>query len=192
MTVIQNICFASLVYILYVHRGMFSLKEMGFHTANLNKSIVIGLIVGGMLFLVSALVFPSVNHALDPNGKGNANDPITQGLTTPANIAVIFVLVSVVAPLGEEFFFRGLVFRGSKFFFDSGNWGKDLPLILAMCFSGILFAVVHFYGIAGTLLIFGLGMVLAYVCHHTDSLVTSMLVHALYNAGVIVGVLAFG
>lgn len=85
-----------------------------------------------------------------------------------------FGLISavVLAPLVEEFVFRGILFQSYLRRFGFG---------LAMVLSTVLFVVIHFYGIYGSLSVafFGLGACALY--RATGSLWTAIIFHALMN-----------
>lgn len=87
-----------------------------------------------------------------------------------------FILAFAIlgAPISEELFFRGFLFRAIS--------GFSSPLI-GIIGSSIAFGIVHFaYGsiveIVGTLLI---GMILALVYHKSKSITPCMLIHLTYN-----------
>lgn len=94
----------------------------------------------------------------------------------PAVVPLAVVLVIVIAPLCEEMFFRGFLFRGlwSRF----GVW----PAIVA---SGFLFALIHFTGVdsIGLILPFTVvGILFAWLVYRTGSLWNSIAVHFLFNS----------
>ncbi len=77
----------------------------------------------------------------------------------------------IVAPVVEELFFRGFVFAGLR---ERYGW-KRAGLI-----SAGLFAVMHFQPLA-VLPIFLLGMIFAYLYHHSKSIWPAVLMHVLTN-----------
>jgi membrane protease YdiL (CAAX protease family) len=86
----------------------------------------------------------------------------------------IFPLAVLLAPLFEEFIFRGLVFGGLR---------RSLPLAPSMIMSAGLFAIVH--PPVSMLPVFVLGLCTAYVYERNKGLAAPMLVHAVYNAAVL-------
>lgn len=90
-------------------------------------------------------------------------------------LVAVMVLVCVLAPVGEEFLFRGYIFRALR------NWKGLWP---AAIISGIVFGAIHLLSADAVALvplaILGIGMALVY--HYTDSLYTAMALHALNNA----------
>lgn len=77
------------------------------------------------------------------------------------------------APLFEEYLFRGILYKGLR-----RTW-RPLPSMLA---SAALFAAVH--PPVSMLPVFGLGLCAALAFERTKLLLAPILVHALYNAGV--------
>ena len=87
------------------------------------------------------------------------------------------VLVLVVAPLAEEMFFRGFIFRG--FQGRLGLWGAALA-------SGVLFSLIHLS--IGLIVPFTIiGFLFAVLAGRTGSLWNAIIVHAMFN---FVGVVA--
>ncbi|MFV0600987.1 MAG: lysostaphin resistance A-like protein [Brachymonas sp.] len=99
--------------------------------------------------------------------------------------------VTVLAPLGEEWLFRGLFFRSLR-----DGLARWMPLTLAACIgtalSSLLFALVHTGDGQMTQwpALFIMGMLLALTYEWTGSLLAPMLVHALNNMFALLGTLA--
>ncbi|MGZ5200559.1 MAG: CPBP family glutamic-type intramembrane protease [Telluria sp.] len=83
-------------------------------------------------------------------------------------------LAVLLAPLFEEFIFRGLVFGGLR---------RSMPLAPSMVMSAGLFAIVH--PPVSMLPVFVLGLCTAWVYDRSKGLLAPMLVHAVYNAVVL-------
>jgi len=84
--------------------------------------------------------------------------------------------VVVVAPLFEEFFFRGFLFQQFRRYFG---------VVHGVALSALVFASVHM-SMESFLPLFGLGVMLALVYHATRSLWASVVTHALWNLGTVV------
>jgi membrane protease YdiL (CAAX protease family) len=90
--------------------------------------------------------------------------------TTPG--IILFVILAVVlAPLFEEIFFRGFLFRGF-----SSSWGW----VTGACVSAAIFGIAHLQ-LDVFVPLFALGLALAWVYKRTGSLWTSIAFHALFN-----------
>jgi uncharacterized protein len=94
--------------------------------------------------------------------------------------ALPFLLLGaiVLAPIGEELFFRGMVFQALR---------KRLDLWTSMGISGVVFALAHM--LSGTLaqrllifiVIFPLGMLLAWVFERRRTILAPIVLHAVFN-----------
>ena len=89
-------------------------------------------------------------------------------------VVVVFVVTAVLAPLGEELFFRGLVQSLLRKHFG-GPW----PAILA---TSVLFAAVHAPIYKDMPALFLLSVALGYNYERTGRLLSPILMHAIFNA----------
>lgn len=103
-----------------------------------------------------------------------SHDPVTAGL--------LFVMVAGLAPFFEEILFRG-------FFLTS--LARYLPLWGAIGLSGLVFAVAHL-NLADILPLTVLGFVLGFVYTRSRNLLSSMLLHSLWNSGSFLSLLMLG
>lgn len=91
------------------------------------------------------------------------------------NLVLVLILVTVMAPVAEEFLFRGYIFRALR------NWRGVWP---AAILSGVLFGAIHIgsspVGFIVPLAILGIGLALLY--HWTGSLYLPVALHALNNS----------
>ena len=94
--------------------------------------------------------------------------------------AIALPWIALVAPLGEEVFFRGYLFR----FLASRGPGS-----LAYAASALAFAGIHFNP-SGFLVYAGIGLVLAAAYRRTGSLLVPLLGHAVHNGLTLVAVYA--
>jgi membrane protease YdiL (CAAX protease family) len=78
----------------------------------------------------------------------------------------------ILAPIGEEFFFRGFVFNAGRR--RLGLWGGAI-------LSSALFALVHL-GPLSVILIFPVGLALAFAYHATGSLWVPIVMHGIFNS----------
>jgi len=98
-------------------------------------------------------------------------DSMVQDVTGAASSWVLLLAVMVVAPLGEEFLFRGLTQRYAK---------RSLGITLAVIFQAILFGVYHGNIIQGGYA-FVLGAVLGYLAYSFGSITPGILLHMFLN-----------
>ncbi|MFA4814607.1 MAG: type II CAAX endopeptidase family protein [Candidatus Gracilibacteria bacterium] len=86
-------------------------------------------------------------------------------------LTIAFLIVSIFAPLIEELFFRGFIYR---------TFTKTWPLWLASILTATLFALIHFQ-LQTFIPLFFLGLILNYTYQRTGSLWTSVAFHSLNN-----------
>jgi membrane protease YdiL (CAAX protease family) len=91
------------------------------------------------------------------------------------NLLAVVVLITVIAPLGEELFFRGYFFGALR------NWRGVWPAAIG---TGLVFGGIHVgsapVGFLVPLAFFGVGLCLLY--HYSGSLYPCIALHALNNA----------
>lgn len=122
--------------------------------------MTINLLTAGIMFLIT--------------GGGDINDTVNSlGLAPPtfASSLILFILLVVVAPLFEEFIFRGAVMNLLK------PYGSGVAIFV----SAFCFGIYHgnfqqfFYA-------FALGILLGYVAYATDSMFCNTVLHAMFNS----------
>jgi uncharacterized protein len=158
-------------------RGRPRPEVFGFRPAPLRQSIAAFVIAGlGYYFITYA-------YAAIFNLHGTERLPKQLGVTnsTAAAIAVT-VFVCVIAPIAEEFFFRGFLFGVLR------QWrirvaGRDIGVWVAAIVTGILFGLAHTGSAQAAYLIpLGfLGFVLCIVRWRTGSLYPCMALHSFNN-----------
>jgi membrane protease YdiL (CAAX protease family) len=95
----------------------------------------------------------------------------TMGSTTPLGLALAIVVVGLLAPVGEELFFRGYMLTRLRQAWSPG------PAILV---TAIAFGIIHGEWVHG-LLAAGIGVYLGLVTERTGSVVPAMICHAVNN-----------
>jgi len=114
----------------------------------------------------------------------DAGTPLAERLGTEGtlNVLILVVVLTVLGPLGEEFLFRGYIFRALR------NWRGVWPAAIT---TGVLFAATHIgwlplaSAVPATLL--GIAMCLLY--HWTGSLYPCIALHTINNSIALGGVL---
>jgi membrane protease YdiL (CAAX protease family) len=151
--------------------GIVSAPDFGLRRPPLLRATVLIAVIGLTLFAVTALLVALVGF-----GDEAPNYTLARAAVhgTP-NALLVIVLVAVASPLGEEFLFRGFLYRALV------NWRG--PLLAAFISTGV-FAAFHIGwvppAVLGLSVVFGLGMCLLY--HRTGSLYPALGFHALLNA----------
>ncbi|MCU1362265.1 MAG: Abortive infection protein [Acidimicrobiaceae bacterium] len=140
--------------------------------------VVVGV---AMQFIVDLLYrpfhFKSLNHPVNHLFKA------THG---PGFVAIA-IMTTLIAPVFEEWLFRGVIFRAIAE--GSNGVSKKTAVVLGVVISAVLFGAAHgeLVQFAGLVL---LGVVLAILLQRTQRLVPSYLAHASFNATALVAVIA--
>ena len=143
-----------------------SWRELGFRKFEW-KMIGLGC---GILLIVYPVIFIHnlILALLGVTTQGNAVLERFSHLGSP----ILFFFVGVVmAPLMEETFFRGFLFKGFR---QKYGWKA------ALFFSSLIFGLSHLQ-LAALFPTFLLGCVLAYIYHRTNSLFPGMILHFIIN-----------
>jgi membrane protease YdiL (CAAX protease family) len=137
------------------------------------RSVVQGTAWGGVAALGAAIYLRALNFV--PEWQKWKQDAEFGSLFTEADKPLwICVLAIVVAPLFEEFLFRGLIFKGLQ---------RSTGPALAALASAALFALVH--PPISVIPVFGLGMAASLSFRRSGFLLAPILTHAVYNTCVI-------
>ena len=170
LSIVLTLVPIGVIVVLARRHGTVSAPDFGLRRPPLLRATVLIAAIGLTLFAVTALLVALVgfgDEAPDTLDRAAAHG-------TP-NALLVIVLVAVASPLGEEFLFRGFLYRALV------NWRG--PLLAAFISTGV-FAAFHIGwvppAVLGLSVVLGLGMCLLY--HRTGSLYPSIGFHALLNA----------
>ncbi|MGH2406286.1 MAG: lysostaphin resistance A-like protein [bacterium] len=104
--------------------------------------------------------------------------PVFDQMSGPGQAAWLLLLLAVVVPIGEEVFFRGLVYGGLR-----ARWGPAVAMLAsAAFFSAVHVQVIH------TLPIFALGVILTALYERTGSLLPPIVAHGVNNIVAVIAV----
>jgi len=170
---------AAAIYLASVSGGM-RLSEFGFRRAALVRAIWI-LALAALCYFVATDVYAAL---LGLSGR----EQLPSGLGSPSDTAAMIgvgAFVTVIAPICEEFFFRGFLFGVLRSWLSpKGAWGTWVAAII----TGLLFGGAHAGSAAVKYLVplAMLGFILCIVRWRTGSLYPGMALHSINNS------LAFG
>lgn len=157
-------------YLRFIRPGILTTADLGVRVSSLSRHVAAGLLVGIMVLSVSAAI------QLLLSGLGVRQTQL-QDLQCIKNfplsgfLAVVFA-GGVLAPIAEELFFRGFVFR---------TYLRTRGPLLAYVFSSVLFAGLHL-NLAALLPILALALILCGAYHRTGSIVPGVIGHGLNNS----------
>jgi uncharacterized protein len=143
--------------------------------------LVLGpLLTLGMLAVGVALISAISTIQGQPFVNPQVHD-ISQGQQlTPIHLVMLLVGTAIVAPIVEELFFRGMLYPLLR---------RHLPAWFAIVVNAAIFAALHFILILLPML-FVMGLLLTFVRARTESILPSILIHALNNTVFVLGVYA--
>jgi CAAX protease family protein len=177
------------LYIRLIRPGALTWSDLGLRPLPLEYTLRYGLAAGLAGLVVIDLIGSFIaQFGLRPNQMQQFEFVLSEG---PLAFGLLLVAAAVIAPFGEELFFRGFLF---------GIYRRKQPLWLAYVVSSVLFTILHLEPnrmnlsqMAGLSVgIFLLAMLLAWVYQHTDSLYPGMLAHAINNATGLILFYSFG
>lgn len=163
----------ALTIILFVPREDFS-DILSLHKPRRWWYVVVAGLAGVVAFFLLQVVSVICAHA----GYSMSSSQTSQQIATSGGVAM-FVVAPVVAPIMEEFLFRGVIFRGLD---------TRFPTWAAVVVSALLFSAVHCQGlssfsdIALLVWIFVLGAVNAVTVKRTNCIWVPIALHVCYNS----------
>jgi len=157
--------------------GRGTAATLGVRAGNLRSGLAHGVVgVAAILpvcvaaLMVNAVVMQMVKAPVTPH-------PLLEAIEeTPDPRAFAFagLMAVVIAPLAEEFLYRGLLLMTLL---------RHVGIVAALVVSSTVFAFAHFTAEPQALLpLFFLGMALGYIAYRTRSLVAPIIAHAVFNA----------
>ncbi len=147
--------------------------------------LVVGLVIFGLVMTgMDQLGPPQEEFA----SRGGAAHPIANevfGESRWASFAKIFFLTVVLAPLVEETFFRGILYRHLRDV--SARMSRSMSVFFAAAMNSLLFAAIHPQGLLAIPLLATLAFSFSLVRQWRGSLLAPMVMHALNNSLATIG-----
>ncbi len=169
--------------VLYVSiKAFLPLPEGWFQVKLRSKWLLWGL--GGYFAALPLVIVISLLNQKIWQGQGGSNPilPIAlEGKDTVA-LTLFFVTAAIAAPIFEEIFFRGFLLPSLT---------RYLPVWGAIGLSSFIFALAHL-SLSEVLPLTVLGMVLGFVYSRSRNLLSSMLLHSLWNSGTLLSLFVLG
>jgi membrane protease YdiL (CAAX protease family) len=162
------------VWVRFVNHG--PLAALGIPRRLTPVDAAVGLAGGVSMVFAAGLVFQIVHAIVDAIAGHSVGNPAQVPETvTGGLLAVSGVVVIVLAPMAEETFFRGFLYKALR---------RRFSVWPAALMSGAIFGAVHFSELRSLLIIPSLvvvGIVLAMVYERRQSLLASIATHATFN-----------
>lgn len=139
---------------------------------------------GGYFIALPMVILVSLINQQLWQGQGGSNPilPIALKGQDGLALALFYVTASIAAPVFEEIMFRGFLLPSLT---------KYMPVWGAIVASGFLFAIAHL-NISEVLPLAVLGMILGVVYTRSRNLLSSMLLHSLWNSGTLLSLYILG
>jgi CAAX protease family protein len=170
LTVFQNLSLVGAALLFSLLAGRPAGSDFGLRRPQVGRAIGLMLAVA-VAFVVFSLVW---GFALQLDDKQTLPDELGIHRST-LNLVLAVAMITVIAPLGEELFFRGYFFGALR------NWKGWLPAAMV---TGTVFGAIHIgstpIGFTVPLAFFGFGLCLLY--QRTGSLYPGIALHALNNS----------
>lgn len=163
-------------------QSFFPLPE-GWFQLRLKSNWVLWGLGGYFAALPLVIVVSLVNQAIW-KGQGGSNPILPIALESKDNfaLAIFFLTAAVAAPIFEETLFRGFLLPSLT---------RYMPVWGAIALSALLFAVAHL-NLSEVLPLTTLGIVLGIVYTRSRNLLSSMLLHCLWNSGTLLSLVILG
>jgi uncharacterized protein len=140
--------------------------------------------LGGYFVALPLMLLVSVVNQQIWQGQGGSN-PLLQIVLEegdPVALGLFFFTAAVAAPVFEEILFRGFLLPSLTRYFPVGG---------AIALSSLIFATAHL-SLSEILPLTVLGAILGYVYTRSRGLLSSMLLHSLWNSVTMVGLFILG
>ena len=140
--------------------------------------------LGGYCVALPLVVVISIINQQLWQGQGGSNPLLSLALESQDSVAlgIFFFTAAIAAPLFEEFLFRGFLLPSLT---------RYLPVWGAIVVSALLFAIAHL-SLSEILPLATLGIVLGVVYTRSRNLLSSMLLHSLWNSGTLLSLFILG
>ncbi len=165
-----DIALLAVAYLRFIRPGVLSLRELGLDRTGFTvRHIGLGLLAGVSVLVISAAI-QAVMQALGVRQTQLADLSCVREFPLLGFFAVVLA-GGILAPIAEEIYFRGYVFR--SYLLTRG------PLV-AYGATSLLFATLHL-NLPALLPILALSVIFCYAYQRTGSIVPSMVAHAVNN-----------
>ena len=140
--------------------------------------------IGGYFAALPLVILISLLNQAIWQGQGGSNPilPIALQGKDPVALVIFFSTAAIAAPIFEEILFRGFLLPSLTRYFPT--WG-------AIVLSSLIFAIAHL-SLSEVLPLTVLGMTLGFVYARSGNLLSSMLLHSLWNSGTLLSLFVLG
>ncbi|MBW4474875.1 MAG: CPBP family intramembrane metalloprotease [Stenomitos rutilans HA7619-LM2] len=171
-----------LVVMYFSIKAFLPLPEGWFQLRLRSKWVLWG--IGGYFAALPLVILISLVNQKIWQGQGGSNPILPIALEGKDNGALIlfFVTAAIAAPIFEEILFRGFLLPSLT---------RYMPVWGAIVLSSFIFALAHL-SLSEVLPLMVLGIVLGFVYSRSRNLLSSMLLHSLWNSGTLLSLFVLG
>ena len=161
----------AMVWLLIVQRRNVTFAELGFRKVGVGSILLMFPLTAAVLIMNFVV---SVMTSMFFGDVPTAEDQLSLGPATISVVDLVCLLIvgAVIAPIVEEFVFRGLLYRAIR-----SRWGIGWASVA----TALVFSLVHFTPLL-IAVFFVFGLILAAVVERYDSLYPPIVLHALNNS----------
>jgi len=146
------------------------LKDLGVRLVNISDGLRYGLL-GGFLLFILIIGLSLIITILQPEVTPQLFEEMLRKSTNFSSFVILLILGSVLAPLSEELYYRGMIYPVFRSYL--GPLGGAL-------IAGLLFGLVH-WDLWRTIPLAAGGAILCYIYEKSGSILVSALAHGIWN-----------
>lgn len=155
------------------------LSAIGLQAPRAARLVAYGVGIGALVLIANALI-GSVFVALGVRQNQAAQYPLFAG--DYLGQALFMLGAAVVVPIGEEILFRGYLFQTLRRIGEGRAWGLPAAYLISATVFGLAHALSATEGVLALIVpTLVMGLVLAWVVQRTDSVLPSIIAHAINN-----------
>lgn len=164
-----NVALVGVAYFRFMRPGVLTAANLGVDVSRLGRNVLLGLGVG-MAVLTASAVIQFAIRAIGVDQTQLLDLECVRDFPLPGFLLVVFA-GGVLAPIAEELYFRGFVFR---------SYMQAKSPIVAYIATSLLFATLHL-NLPALLPILVMSLIFCYAYQRTGSIVPSVVGHAVNN-----------
>ncbi len=147
--------------------GALELKSVAKRICKLRTLLLLTL--NSLAIYMTSIVIITVLYLITPNSVEDYAE--LMGMVSNGNPIIVFVTVVILAPIGEECLFRGIILNRLQ---------KVMPIAAAIILQAVLFGIYHANIVQG-LYVLTLGSIAGYFAYKLKSIIPAILIHMLNN-----------
>lgn len=171
-SIMQFILFVGYIYLIITKKYKMGMEVIGKTRIAPREIVRVGVFHSISLLFINTLLMNLMNliHPVEYQHQDVAN--IVMKSTTTYEIVIVFFVTSILAPISEELYFRGFLYRAFK---------KHFNILFSIIFTSLIFAGLHF-DLLRFIPLFVAAMWLNYIYEKYGNIYINIIAHAFWNA----------